>query len=109
MNNETRQLLTLANEYLKMAKIYAPPMACGNTSLDEVLNKLKTALVKPVQEPIALREALAASLTATYVCTRVWGAWNIGTMTEDDFIPASACDDLLDSLVEAHHGIGAKS
>lgn len=48
-----------------------------------------------------LREAFAQSLTSTYVCGRVWSAWGYGTMSEDDFSPASECDELLDSLVQA--------
>ena len=48
-----------------------------------------------------LREAFAQSLTSTYVCGRVWNAWGYGTMSEDDFSPASECDELLDSLVQA--------
>lgn len=28
-------------------------------------------------------------LTAVYCCTRVWEAWSVGTMGEDDFVPAS--------------------
>jgi hypothetical protein len=59
------------------------------------------APVQPEQEPVALREALAASLTSVYVCGRVWDAWRVGTMTEDDFSPASECDELLDELVQA--------
>ena len=48
-----------------------------------------------------LREAFAQNLGGTYVCTRVWIAWSYGTMSEDDFYPASESDDLLDSLVQA--------
>ena len=53
------------------------------------------------QEPVALREALASALTSVYVCGRVWSAWGVGTMTEDDFSAASECDELLDELVSA--------
>lgn len=48
-----------------------------------------------------MREALAAALTSTYVCGRVWDAWNVGTMDERDFQPAAECDELLDELVHA--------
>ena len=56
---------------------------------------------KPVALREALREAAAAALTSVYVCGRVWSAWHIGTMTEDDFSPASECDWLLDEIVHA--------
>jgi len=59
------------------------------------------AAPQPVQEPVALRDALAGALTSTYVCGRVWDAWNVGTMTQDDFQPAAECDELIDELVQA--------
>lgn len=49
----------------------------------------------------ALRDALAQALTSAYVCDRVWSAWSCGTMSEEDFTPASECDELLDELVAA--------
>jgi len=70
------------------------------------------ARAQPAQEPVALRDALAGALTSTYVCGRVWSAWNVGTMTENDFQPAAECNELLDELVRvvatAAHGIGDK-
>lgn len=51
-----------------------------------------------------LRDALAEVLGDVYVCSRVWEAWNVGTMTQDDFSPASEDEDLLDSLIEAIKG-----
>ena len=59
------------------------------------------ARAQPGQEPGVLRDALAEALTSTYVCGRVWDAWNVGTMTKDDFQPAAECDELLDELVQA--------
>ncbi len=53
-----------------------------------------------------MRDAFAQALTDVYVCNRVWSAWSYGTMTENDFSPASECDEVLDSLVQAAHGIG---
>jgi hypothetical protein len=57
------------------------------------------------EERKKLRDAFAQSLTSVYVCGRVWEAWQYGTMTEDDFQPASECEEVLDSLIEAAHGI----
>lgn len=48
-----------------------------------------------------LRDALAQALGSTYVCNRVWSAWQHGTMTADDFTPAAECDELLSELVAA--------
>jgi len=56
-------------------------------------------VAKPSRE--ALRDAFAAALTGVYCCTRVWSAWQVGTMDQDDFIPAAECEEVLDSLVDA--------
>lgn len=49
---------------------------------------------------LALREKIADHLKAefgdTYDCTRVWEAWSVGTMTDEDFEPVT---DRLDSIV----------
>lgn len=34
-----------------------------------------------------LTDLIADGLRGTYHCTRVWSAWGIGTMSEDDFSP----------------------
>jgi len=34
-------------------------------------------------------------------CTRVWSAWNVGTMSEDDFFPAYEDDDFIYRIAEA--------
>lgn len=47
-----------------------------------------------------LRDSLASGLTLAYGCSRVWSAWSVGTMSQDDFYPASECDDLLDELCD---------
>ncbi len=44
----------------------------------------------------AIRSALEAELVEAYDCTRVWDAWNVGTMGEDDF---TAVTDRLDEIV----------
>lgn len=53
-------------------------------------------------EPVGLRDAIATALASelahdTYDCTRVWSAWQVGTMGEDDFSPIG---DRLDEIVE---------
>lgn len=75
----------------------------------------------PVRKLIAERDTLRAQLDATglgealeaiiakhlvglYVCTRVWEAWNVGTMSESDFIEAGETEfaqDLAGDIVEA--------
>lgn len=49
-----------------------------------------------------LRDALAEALgDSTYCCTRVWNAWNVGTMGPDDFVLAAEDDEVLDGLTAA--------
>lgn len=35
----------------------------------------------------ALTDLIAQGLSGTYHCTRVWSAWGVGTMSENDFAP----------------------
>jgi len=53
-----------------------------------------------VPDKTALRDLITSHLTCVYVCTRVWEAWNVGTMTEADFIEATETD-FADDLIEA--------
>lgn len=52
-----------------------------------------------------LRAKASSLLTGDYACTRVWEAWQVGTMTEDDFEPLEETDrvdwivDLVDKEV----------
>ena len=48
---------------------------------------------------MAIQRALLAALGDTYDCTRVWSAWGVGTMGEDDFVPVlDRLDDLIDEV-----------
>jgi len=44
-------------------------------------------------------------LTSTYVCNRVWDAWNVGTMSQDDFVDASETEmpDEIAAAILAHY------
>lgn len=49
-----------------------------------------------------LVDLLEVELADTYDCTRVWSAWSVGTMDEDDFRPASErAADIADAILEA--------
>ena len=61
----------------------------------------KEALEDQEEMRESLREAVAGSLNSTYVCGRVWSAWQVGTMTEDDFVPFSDCEEAIDAVVDA--------
>jgi len=50
---------------------------------------------------MTLRDVIADSLGRTaYFCTRVWEAWNVGTMSRDDFHPITEDNDALLHIVD---------
>ena len=49
----------------------------------------------------AVISAVAETLGDTYDCTRVWSAWNVGTMGESDFYPVVDQEDRLVEVAEA--------
>lgn len=53
----------------------------------------------PMLDKERLVELLSENLGDTYVCTRVWSAWQHGTMSEDDFFPVTQ-DDIMDHLAD---------
>ncbi len=60
-----------------------------NTPINEdALDKMKVAVSEVISE-------------TTYTCSRVWEAWQYGTMTDEDFEPAWENDTLLTEVVEA--------
>lgn len=57
-----------------------------------------------------MHNIIGQHLTGLYACTRVWEAWTVGTMSADDFVPASEtelADELADALAEAINGASA--
>ena len=82
MNTKTpRELLAQCAEQLS---------ADGHYALSREIAALKAAQL--VALPVLTREALLdivnRQLVGLYYCGRVWNAWNVGTMTQDDFSPA---------------------
>lgn len=74
------------------------------------LNELRTerdALLAQVAALPSLDQVhaiVASHLTSVYLCTRVWSAWSVGTMSEDDFIAATEtefADDLAAAIFAA--------
>lgn len=49
----------------------------------------------------AMRDAIAEALGDAYDCTRVWSAWSIGTMTQDDFQLVTDDEERLEEIVDA--------
>lgn len=66
---------------------------------------------RTVPDAEALTDIIAAGLRGTYHCTRVWSAWGIGTMSEDDFssveesdTPAEIAESIISMLSAAPEG-----
>jgi hypothetical protein len=49
----------------------------------------------------ALRDAVAEGLGGLYWCGRVWSAWGVGTMSQDDFTPADEDEDCINNVLDA--------
>ena len=45
-----------------------------------------------------IRGILREHLNDSYRCSRVWDAWNLGTMTSDDFESLGGDDYLIDEI-----------
>jgi hypothetical protein len=48
-----------------------------------------------------VRDAIAEALGDAYDCTRVWSAWGVGTMSQDDFTLVTDDDSRLDEITDA--------
>lgn len=58
------------------------------------------AVVMPERD--ALRDLLAGAIGGdTYDCTRVWSAWGVGTMSEDDFVSVVEQDERLYEIADS--------
>jgi len=88
------QIFTADANWLLVGPMYLHPAAAPADAAPSV------APEPPTREKLA--EIVRSHLTSTYHCTRVWEAWHVGTMTEDDFEPASESDmaeDIADAIL----------
>jgi hypothetical protein len=81
--------------------------------LKRMIATLPSPTTPPVSEPgevgelddehrAAVRQAVAEALgSGAYDCTRVWGAWQVGTMGEDDFVLVAEDDDRVAEIADA--------
>lgn len=60
--------------------------------------------------PDAVVDAVAEAIGGAYDCMRVWGAWSVGTMGPDDFLPvaddAERVAEIARAALEAAHKLG---
>lgn len=57
----------------------------------------------------ALTDKIAELLRGTYHCTRVWEAWSVGTMSQDDFEPVDESETPREIAETLHAMIGAQA
>jgi len=82
----------------------------------ETGRKIARAVLEAAQSRIAAAAVehadtdtgLAAILADVWACTRVWEAWQFGTMTEDDFVPAAETDIAGDLIVWRDAAVAAE-
>lgn len=48
-----------------------------------------------------VRQAIAEGLRGLWGCGRVWSAWSVGTMGEDDFYAADESDECIDQMIHS--------
>lgn len=44
---------------------------------------------------------MIGGLRGLYGCGRVWSAWGVGTMTEDDFYPADESEECIEQVMQS--------
>lgn len=82
---------------------------------DALVDEVRAALAaQPVPDSVlvapdkdALTDLIAGLLGGTYHCTRVWHAWDVGTMSADDFQPLDESDtpaEIADVVLAMHVG-----
>jgi hypothetical protein len=104
VSNNTLETLKLLDRVFQEA---VPKFNWGASFLDanaiDLLNRAPPALTRLIAELEAQQsqpdpthgqivDIVNHHLTSVYVCTRVWSAWGVGTMSEDDFSEASETD-----------------
>lgn len=107
LRTERDSLRLACGEAYQMAGVLgAPTNALDNLSAASTGAPLPHETFLPVEAPQIdrekVRDAIAEALGCTiYCCTRVWNAWGVGTMSQDDFVLASEDDGILDELTAA--------
>ncbi len=63
----------------------------------------KQALLATISEPLKerVKDTLRNQLRDALYCTRVWDAWSVGTMSEDDFECLADSEEYVDQLADS--------
>ena len=86
----------------------APSIYLARAVEREVLARMSTSPAPVTAEPAQniheneeVRQAVAEGLRRLWGCGRVWSAWNVGTMSEEDFYAADESDECIDQMIHA--------
>ncbi len=102
MSEQLRQAAQAAEDFLD--RRWRKTGACDD-DIREHAEALRAALAEPQPEPVTkehIAQIVRDHMTGLYYCGRVWGAWAVGTMSKDDFTPATeieAADEIADAIV----------
>lgn len=105
-HTETKQVLDTLRAVDRTENEFDTLINAGHESLQDHIDTaiaICEASLARVNVPVKnLREILSAAIASEiapcgYDCTRVWEAWHVGTMSQDDFEPMI---DRLDDIVE---------
>lgn len=98
------ELLALIDELVK----YERYVTKGKFSAAKDAKRVRADIVflltrsGPKLDRETLVDLIAEQLSGTYHCTRVWNAWNVGTMSQDDFEAVDESDtpgEIADSII----------
>jgi hypothetical protein len=80
----------------------AGTMAAARQFIDEVVCERRSPLPVTLPSREVMRDLIAEVIGSdTYDCVRVWSAWGVGTMSEDDFVPLIESEERLHELADA--------
>lgn len=69
--------------------------ALSPTSFDAGKDDARDAVLEE-----AIRDAIAENMTGLYYCCRTWSAWQVGTMSQNDFWPAGDDDEIIQNITD---------
>ena len=91
----------------RLPVVSVPSCECGSgVSRGECHPALTVPTETSERERNALTDAVGDGLAEAMLCHRVWEAWQVGTMTEDDFSQASDDDEFVAQIVDSVIAVG---
>ena len=100
---ELVELLKLAGRWATSTGVHLDRFAALFDHQEAELAALRRVPVAGISDERrdAVREAVAEALGNAYDCQRVWSAWNVGTMGQDDFTLTAEDDDRVAEIADA--------